>query len=119
MMMAMIRVQREDFDPAAEVDRLVAGNHEVGGVVTFTGLVRDLADGRALRAMTLEHYPGMTEKMLGEIEAEAKRRWPLHRDASSCTATARWRRASASCWSRSPRRIARRRSRPAPSWSTG
>ena len=59
------------------MDRLVAGNHEVGGVVTFTGLVRDLADGRALSAMTLEHYPGMTEKMLGEIEAEAKQRWPL------------------------------------------
>jgi molybdopterin synthase catalytic subunit len=73
----MIRVQQEDFDPAAEVERLVAGNHEIGGVVTFTGLVRDLADGRAIRAMTLEHYPGMTEKMLREIEAEANRRWPL------------------------------------------
>ena len=73
----MIRVQQEDFDPAAEIDRLVAADHTVGGVVTFTGLVRDFADGRALRAMTLEHYPGMTEKMLGEIEAEANRRWPL------------------------------------------
>jgi molybdopterin synthase catalytic subunit len=73
----MIRVQQEDFDPAAEVERLVAGSREVGGVVTFTGLVRDLADGRAIRAMTLEHYPGMTEKMLCEIEAEANRRWPL------------------------------------------
>jgi molybdopterin synthase catalytic subunit len=73
----MIRVQREDFDPAAEVERLVAGNHEIGGVVTFTGLVRDVAEGRSLRAMTLEHYPGMTEKMLGEIEAEANKRWPL------------------------------------------
>jgi molybdopterin synthase catalytic subunit len=73
----MIRVQQEDFDPAAEVERLVAGSREVGGVVTFTGLVRDLADGRAIRAMTLEHYPGMTEKMLREIEAEANRRWPL------------------------------------------
>jgi len=73
----MIRVQQEDFDPAAEVERLVAGNHAVGGVVTFIGLVRDLADGQAIRAMTLEHYPGMTEKMLGEIEAEANRRWPL------------------------------------------
>jgi molybdopterin synthase catalytic subunit len=73
----MIRVQQEDFDPAAEVERLVAGNHAVGGVVTFTGFVRDLADGQAIRAMTLEHYPGMTEKMLGEIEAEANRRWPL------------------------------------------
>jgi len=73
----MIRVQQEDFDPAAEVERLVAGNHAIGGVVTFIGLVRDLADGRGFHAMTLEHYPGMTEKMLGDIEAEANRRWPL------------------------------------------
>jgi molybdopterin synthase catalytic subunit len=73
----MIRVQQDDFDPAAEVERLVAGNHAIGGVVTFTGLVRDLTDGQTFRAMTLEHYPGMTEKMLREIEAEALRRWPL------------------------------------------
>src|SRR5574338_285024 len=76
----MIRVQQEDFDPAAEVERLVAGNRAIGGVVTFLGLVRDLAEERGIRAMTLEHYPGMTEKMLSEIEAEANRRWPL--DAS-------------------------------------
>src|SRR5690606_35064115 len=67
----------EDFDPAAEVERLVAGNRAIGGVVSFTGLVREMSDGRAIRAMTLEHYPGMTEKMLREIEAEANRRWPL------------------------------------------
>ncbi|HEX7005636.1 MAG TPA: molybdenum cofactor biosynthesis protein MoaE [Alphaproteobacteria bacterium] len=73
----MIRVQQEDFDPAAEVERLVAGNRAIGGVVSFTGLVREMSDGRAIRAMTLEHYPGMTEKMLREIEAEANRRWPL------------------------------------------
>jgi molybdopterin synthase catalytic subunit len=73
----MIRVQQEDFDPAAEVERLVAGNRAIGGVVTFLGLVRDLADARAIRAMTLEHYPGMTEKLLAEIEAEARGRWPL------------------------------------------
>jgi molybdopterin synthase catalytic subunit len=80
----MIRVQREDFDPADETAKLVAGNHAIGGVVTFTGLVRDLADTPAgadrISAMTLEHYPGMTEKMLARIEAEALERWPL--DAS-------------------------------------
>lgn len=80
----MIRVQREDFDPADETAKLVAGNHAIGGVVTFTGLVRDLADAGGgddrISAMTLEHYPGMTEKMLARIEAEALERWPL--DAS-------------------------------------
>lgn len=73
----MIRVQEMDFDPAAEVERLVEDNRAIGGVVTFTGLVRDVSNGRAIRSMTLEHYPGMTEKMLREIEAEANRRWPL------------------------------------------
>ena len=76
----MIRVQREDFDPGAELDRLLAGNSHIGGAVSFVGLVRDIAKDRAIGAMTLEHYPGMTEKLLGEIEAEARRRWPL--DAS-------------------------------------
>ncbi len=73
----MIRVQREDFDVGAEIERLTAGNHDIGGVVTFVGLVRDLAGGAAIKAMTLEHYPGMTEKQLTEIEAEANRRWQL------------------------------------------
>ena len=75
----MIRVQGEDFDMAAEVDKLSAGNKAVGGVCAFVGLVRDFAgdEGRPIEAMTLEHYPGMTEKALQEIEAEAHRRWPL------------------------------------------
>ena len=73
----MIRVQREDFDVGAEIERLSAGKHDIGGVVTFLGLVRDLAGGSKISAMTLEHYPGMTEKQLAEIEAEANRRWPL------------------------------------------
>ena len=73
----MIKVQREDFDTGAELARLGAGNHAVGGVAAFVGLVRDMADGEALTAMTLEHYPGMTEKALADIETEAKRRWPL------------------------------------------
>jgi molybdopterin synthase catalytic subunit len=73
----MIRVQREDFDPGAEMQRLCAGRHDIGGVVSFVGLVRDMAGGARVGAMTLEHYPGMTEKQLGAIEQEANRRWPL------------------------------------------
>jgi molybdopterin synthase catalytic subunit len=73
----MIRVQREDFDIGQELERLSAGDHAIGGVASFVGLVRDMAGGDAVGAMTLEHYPGMTEKKLAEIEAEAVRRWPL------------------------------------------
>jgi len=73
----VIRVQREDFDVGAELARLTAGRTDVGGVASFIGLVRDMARSGAVGAMTLEHYPGMTEKKLAEIEAEAQRRWPL------------------------------------------
>jgi molybdopterin synthase catalytic subunit len=73
----MIKVQREDFDVGAELSRLTAGRTDVGGVASFVGLVRDLAGGATVGAMTLEHYPGMTEKKLTEIEAEARRRWPF------------------------------------------
>ena len=73
----MIRVQREDFDPGAELERLTRGRHEIGGVVMFVGLVREGVDGARIQAMTLEHYPGMTEKQLAAIEAEARKRWPL------------------------------------------
>lgn len=77
----MIRVQREDFDLAAELKALTDGNHRIGGLCSFVGLVRDMAetpDGAApIGAMTLEHYPGMTERELLRIEAEARERWPL------------------------------------------
>jgi molybdopterin synthase catalytic subunit len=73
----MIRVQQEDFDVGAEVAALSAGNHAVGGVAVFIGLVRDMAGDETIGAMTLEHYPGMTERMLRGIEAEARERWPL------------------------------------------
>jgi molybdopterin synthase catalytic subunit len=73
----MIRVQREDFDIGAEIAKLTAANHQIGGVASFVGLVREMAGGSAIGAMTLEHYPGMTEKKLAEIESEACRRWPL------------------------------------------
>ncbi len=73
----MIRVQREDFDLGAEIEALTQGNHEIGGLAVFVGLVRDMVGGEALGAMTLEHYPGMTEKALARIEEEANRRWAL------------------------------------------
>jgi molybdopterin synthase catalytic subunit len=73
----MIRVQREDFDVGAEIERLSKGEHGIGGIVSFLGVVRDAAGESRIGAMTLEHYPGMTEKKLGEIEAEARRRWQL------------------------------------------
>ncbi|MBM3596864.1 MAG: molybdenum cofactor biosynthesis protein MoaE [Alphaproteobacteria bacterium] len=78
----MIRVQREDFDVGVELDKLTRGNRTIGGLASFVGLVRDLHDPQedGVAAMTLEHYPGMTEKMLANIEAEAHRRWQL--DAS-------------------------------------
>ena len=74
-----IRVQRKDFDVGAELDALSAGNSNVGGVTSFTGLVRDIVGTSQSPGgtMTLEHYPGMTEKMLVEIDAEAQSRWPL------------------------------------------
>ena len=73
----MIRVQREDFDVGAELERLTAGNPRIGGVASFIGLVRDMGGDDRVSALTLEHYPGMTEKKLSEIETEAHRRWPL------------------------------------------
>jgi molybdopterin synthase catalytic subunit len=73
----VIKVQREDFDTGAELAGLARGNHKVGGVASFVGLVRDVAGGDCVGAMTLEHYPGMTEKMLAKIEQEARHRWAL------------------------------------------
>lgn len=73
----MIRVQREDFDPGQEIAALTRGRGDIGGVVSFVGVVRDRAGDKAIGAMTLEHYPGMTEKQLQDIEAEANRRWQL------------------------------------------
>ncbi len=73
----MIRVQREDFDVGAELDALTRGKTTIGGVTSFVGLVRDVAGDERITAMTLEHYPGMTERELRAIEDEARRRWPL------------------------------------------
>ncbi len=73
----MIRVQAEDFDIAAEIAALTGNDRDIGALVTFTGLVRGGKEDNNLAAMTLEHYPGMTEKALQEIEREAHQRWPL------------------------------------------
>jgi molybdopterin synthase catalytic subunit len=74
---ASIRVQTEAFDVAAVIDELRAGNPAVGAIASFIGLVRDSNDGAAVATMTLEHYPGMTEKALEAIVAEAEERWDL------------------------------------------
>jgi molybdopterin synthase catalytic subunit len=74
----MIRVQQEDFDIGAEIAALKAGRPGIGAVVAFLGTVRD-QDG-AVDELSLEHYPGMTERELERIETEARARWPL-RDA--------------------------------------
>ncbi|WP_027165586.1 molybdenum cofactor biosynthesis protein MoaE [Mesorhizobium sp. WSM3224] len=70
-----IRIQREDFDVAAEIAGLTRGRADIGAVVTFSGLCRD--EQGALSALELEHYPGMAEAEIGRIAAEAVERWPL------------------------------------------
>lgn len=72
-----IRVQAEDFNVGVEYAQVTEGRSDIGGVVMFAGLVRDFAAGSNVTAMTLEHYPGMTEKQLAAIEDEARNRWPL------------------------------------------
>ena len=73
-----VRVQEADFDTGAELAALRAGDARVGALASFLGLVRDLNDGESVSEMTLEHYPGMTEKALEAIVAEAKGRWELY-----------------------------------------
>ena len=73
----MIRVQETPFDAGEELAKLTAGNTAIGATCMFIGTVRDHHGGDALAAMTLEHYPGMTESALEEIETEAIARWPL------------------------------------------
>ncbi len=72
-----ISVQREDFDLGAEVKAIALNNAKIGAVASFIGLVRDINDGAKVGAMTLEHYPGMTEKALEKILAEARSRWEI------------------------------------------
>jgi molybdopterin synthase catalytic subunit len=73
-----IRIQENDFDLSAEIAALRKDDPRVGAVVTFLGTVRDMNDGSQVRGMTLEHYPGMTEKALQEILDQAKSRWDIY-----------------------------------------
>ena len=78
MTQSLIRVQESDFDVSTEIAALRKGDPRVGAVATFLGTVRDLNDGSQVKEMTLEHYPGMTEKALEEIVAQAKSRWDIY-----------------------------------------
>jgi molybdopterin synthase catalytic subunit len=75
--MATIRLQQEDFDPAAELAALTRGRTDIGALVTFTGVCRGGDGGERIAAMTLEHYPGMAEAEIARHVAEAEQRWPL------------------------------------------
>jgi len=72
-----VRVQQEDFDTGRELESLTRGRVDVGALASFVGLVRDANDGSKVSGMTLEHYPGMTEKALEDICAQAMSRWDL------------------------------------------
>lgn len=71
-----VSVQEADFDIGTEVAGMTDGRSDIGALVTFTGLVRDMAGDARIDGMTLEHYPGMTEQALIDIVAEAQTRWP-------------------------------------------
>src|SRR5688572_1378309 len=72
-----VRLQRENFDAAAESAALTRGRADVGAVVTFTGICRGAESGAPIAALTLEHYPGMAEAEIERHVDEAKARWPL------------------------------------------
>ena len=73
----MIRVQTEDFDVGLEIQQLRLAQRNIGAVVSFVGQVRDMNEGDAMTELTLEHYPGMTEKALDAIVTQAKARWDI------------------------------------------
>lgn len=72
-----VRVQAEDFDISKEIALLREGNPRIGAIASFIGVVRDLNDGDSVAEMTLEHYPGMTEKSVEEIITQARGRWQV------------------------------------------
>ena len=74
-----IRIQETDFDLTTEITNLRQGDLQVGAVVSFLGAVRDMNEGSQVKAMTLEHYPGMTEKALHDIIDQAKTRWDIRK----------------------------------------
>jgi molybdopterin synthase catalytic subunit len=75
--MATVRVQQADFDIGAEFATLTAGHTDIGGIGCFVGTVRSSQGGPGLEALTLEHYPAMTERAIAGVVAEAEQRWPL------------------------------------------
>jgi len=72
-----VRVQRDDFDVGREIDALRRGDPGIGAIASFIGTVRDINEGSGVSTLTLEHYPGMTEKAIEAIVAEAGRRWQI------------------------------------------
>jgi molybdopterin synthase catalytic subunit len=72
-----VRIQTADFDVSAEIAALRGGNPKIGAVASFIGVVRDVNEGGAVAGMSLEHYPGMTEKAIEEIVVQAKARWSV------------------------------------------
>jgi molybdopterin synthase catalytic subunit len=72
-----VRVQSEDFDVGAEIAQLRRGNPAIGAIASFIGLVRDVNEGDRVSEMTLEHYPGMTERALEDIVQQARERWNI------------------------------------------
>ncbi|MFP5406634.1 MAG: molybdopterin synthase catalytic subunit MoaE [Gammaproteobacteria bacterium] len=72
-----VRVQQDDFDVGAEIAALRAGNLGIGAIASFVGTVREMNEGAGVAAMTLEHYPGMTERALETICARARERWNI------------------------------------------
>jgi len=72
-----VRIQTQDFDIGVELERLRRTNPKIGAIASFIGVVRDMNDGDAVTEMSLEHYPGMTEKALEAIVVEAKSRWEI------------------------------------------
>lgn len=75
--MIKIQVQTEDFDVSQELALLRANRPEIGAIAVFVGTVRDMNDGSSVKGMSLEHYPGMTEKSLQEIAQQASQRWEV------------------------------------------
>ena len=73
-----VRVQTGDFDPGVEMAAMRLGNRKIGAIASFVGIVRDLNEGSDVAELTLEHYPGMTEKALEKIVADARARWDIY-----------------------------------------
>jgi molybdopterin synthase catalytic subunit len=72
-----VRVHEQDFDVSAELAAMRRGNPKIGAIASFVGVVRDINEGSSVATMTLEHYPGMTEKAITEIIDQARGRWEV------------------------------------------